>query len=787
MIEKEVPCWKHFYSMSFRTLVMMLCVSVSAWSENARKPGDPLIELFSTYSIPAPITPNTKGRESLRGRVCRALGWLRHPKAASKIAADWIVRDFSDRSPKEHKNLQDRFAGIARKNPPLFVHSFYGKILAQDKRLIGLTCAQLQRWAGTHLVGKDFPFPACHERDRRAWFLSLLSSQDFILSRLKAYGVTDVPTGALKSMFQNAVAIGDFLGALAVGLSAREQFSDVLVLTEPFGVPAGPYACDHAIALASDLPLISTTFYYWYDFPTSPNQKSATATKWESVFSLMPPSTSGIHYENSAWYRKEWSDVAASGINTILPVYRGGPYGRFLYSDRGIVAMVQGLWALQSAQTPRIGLLLDGFTLGSRGNAKGEHIDLSTPRGALWLAAAVRNYYSLIPEPLRANVEGKILVGLKSLTQARSISVFGMERFRAEHHKVFGSEPYVIFPTEEVVTHVLRGNPPSVQNATNRLINGVPTVDVILGMLSSEAVSRKLGRTSLDYAQYFHKYVCTYSRLIGDHIGDWWMAKTKDTKESCMRALFQVCYHNNLERLRSRLLGTPPQYTWTDPIAEEWEKELVAHLTDYYASDRFFDEKRGSRSELINALSVALLGRCPTAEETIKMASMFKTWDRRTAISYLMSDRHALRRLASSWHVDYLMTSPVTVSAEISWEGHVCSVTPGIPTIILGRNNRLLAKIMAKEPVITERKPGAVYTDRWEFVLKREQFPPIVHLESWNGYHDGTAISSTLEYGSRYLDLTRDYTKRYVRRFRERASQGSAERGISSVPAKKKK
>src|SRR5207249_1185477 len=54
---------------------------------------------------------------------------------------------------------------------------------------------------------------------------------------------------------------------------------------------------------------------------------------------------------------------------------------------------------------------------------------------------------------------------------------------------------------------------------------------------------------------------------------------------------------------------------------------------------------------------------------------------------------------------------------------------------------------------------GRTYQYRWEQTLKTDL--PIVLVPTWNDWAEGTTIEPAVEYGDRYLSMTRDYTARF--------------------------
>ncbi|MBP7052416.1 MAG: DUF5010 domain-containing protein [Phycisphaerae bacterium] len=65
--------------------------------------------------------------------------------------------------------------------------------------------------------------------------------------------------------------------------------------------------------------------------------------------------------------------------------------------------------------------------------------------------------------------------------------------------------------------------------------------------------------------------------------------------------------------------------------------------------------------------------------------------------------------------------------------------------------------VPGREPLIVERRDGRTYIDRWTKVLQLDPAarPWMVHVETWNEWHEGTDIAHSLEYGRSYIVLTR--------------------------------
>ena len=65
--------------------------------------------------------------------------------------------------------------------------------------------------------------------------------------------------------------------------------------------------------------------------------------------------------------------------------------------------------------------------------------------------------------------------------------------------------------------------------------------------------------------------------------------------------------------------------------------------------------------------------------------------------------------------------------------------------------------VPGRQPLIVERRDGQTYVDRWLKVLalNPKNRPWIVHVETWNEWHEGTDVAHCREYGRSYIVLTR--------------------------------
>jgi hypothetical protein len=94
--------------------------------------------------------------------------------------------------------------------------------------------------------------------------------------------------------------------------------------------------------------------------------------------------------------------------------------------------------------------------------------------------------------------------------------------------------------------------------------------------------------------------------------------------------------------------------------------------------------------------------------------------------------------------------------ATYSWGGAVSGPLIFRQVVALGPGYNDSA-VPGRKPLIVERRDGQTYIDRWLqlLALRADNRPWIVHVETWNEWHEGTDIANSHEYGRSYIVLTR--------------------------------
>ncbi len=99
-----------------------------------------------------------------------------------------------------------------------------------------------------------------------------------------------------------------------------------------------------------------------------------------------------------------------------------------------------------------------------------------------------------------------------------------------------------------------------------------------------------------------------------------------------------------------------------------------------------------------------------------------------------------------------------------------------------------------RAPLVRTRENGDFYRLGWERLLRMNPAtrPFLVHLETWNEYHEGTDIGESKEYGTLYLELTKKYAELFhakkrleaisvTPKFSEPSAVPGAEQGVAAI------
>ncbi|HYG36636.1 MAG TPA: DUF5010 domain-containing protein, partial [Clostridia bacterium] len=87
-----------------------------------------------------------------------------------------------------------------------------------------------------------------------------------------------------------------------------------------------------------------------------------------------------------------------------------------------------------------------------------------------------------------------------------------------------------------------------------------------------------------------------------------------------------------------------------------------------------------------------------------------------------------------------------------AWGGAISLRNPGVAALGPGYDH---SAVPGRTPLIVPREGGAFFERNWIGFLRAPS--RLVHVETWNEYHEGTDIAASKEYGRQYIELNRKY------------------------------
>ena len=207
--------------------------------------------------------------------------------------------------------------------------------------------------------------------------------------------------------------------------------------------PPGPYASQGGGSSFSTAQKLLTTYhFYWYDKFTGAHTSGGDGLQDHPPSLDKPP----FSWKSQAWFEKELADLAAAGIDVMLPVYWGFPNGdKNLneWSNGGLQTLVAAQRAVRAKglPAPRIGMFYDTSTL--QANPRGK-LDLTKDADREFFWGTVRDFYSLIPPDLRARIGGRPVVLFYAADFAAAHDPGAFASLRRRFKESFGEEPFLV-------------------------------------------------------------------------------------------------------------------------------------------------------------------------------------------------------------------------------------------------------------------------------------------------------------------------------------------------------
>ena len=181
---------------------------------------------------------------------------------------------------------------------------------------------------------------------------------------------------------------------------ARPALSLPAVSTEPLPVPAHrPQPLAHLIMARYD-------YRYQADPRKAAPVVGVTRSNGSTALAHHPLEGVGpwFSYDRADWHRGQLRELRRTGIDVILPEYRGDIRSRQLYADKGLRVLVSALQSLRQANQdyPLVSLYLDTASLTEMFG--GDKPDLKQPAVQSALYGMIRDFYQAVPAPFRNQV-----------------------------------------------------------------------------------------------------------------------------------------------------------------------------------------------------------------------------------------------------------------------------------------------------------------------------------------------------------------------------------------------
>ena len=125
----------------------------------------------------------------------------------------------------------------------------------------------------------------------------------------------------------------------------------------------------------------------------------------------------------------------------------------------------------------------------------------------------------------------------------------------------------------------------------------------------------------------------------------------------------------------------------------------------------------------------------------------------------------ARRRFVADFATDMFLVKhtgwPGRADASYTWGGALgLTLGDGVAGLGPGYDH---SAVPGRKPLVVRREDGRFYERQWSKLLRMQpkRRPWIVHVETWNEWHEGTDVARSQEYGDLYIRLTAKYAKMF--------------------------
>jgi hypothetical protein len=576
----------------------------------------------------------------------------------------------------------------------------------------------------------------------------------------------------------------DDFAVLAELLSSEAYFGFSPGLYERVGFewspPPGPFAAPVVAQRGAPAtfrtgdPVVTTTYFYWYDAASGAHVVNPDGS---DALTDHPPTPDGFSYRSTDWHAEQLRDMAAAGIDVVLPDYWGSPFSdrpvtapglhpdilqSIIASDLGLPRLVEARDRLvaEGLDPPCIGLFYDTSTLAGW-NPLRYAADLRTPEGQRWFYETIRDFFSQVPARDWACVDGKPIVFIYDLDFAPGVAESLFPAVRAMFFRDFGTDLFLVNNQRRQLLDLRSG--PDVDPWVDLLKQGTGFLPALGRFLASDAVAagddgfvqglygRLLGRGAEAGAEGF--WVRTLQANSRESVANAFV-----NSDEFLRRLVAGWYRAYLRRPGSLAeLAASPEVA--DSVQRMWWESPLAVLGDLLGGDEFFALSGGTADAWIDNLYQQVLLRSADPEGKLAWIRALARLPRSAVATLLLTSEEGYHTLAARWLYDYAgRSAPGEADATFTWGAARSPQYDAVAGIGPGYDDTAV-----RGPLSTQvpRDDGDRYRRAWESVLARSVRPWMVHVETWNEYHEATEIAASREYGRLYIDLTREYADRF--------------------------
>jgi hypothetical protein len=546
--------------------------------------------------------------------------------------------------------------------------------------------------------------------------------------------------------------------------------------------PPGPFAQNVAFqrgpqrTFATGDPVITTTYFYWYDVASGLNVFNADGS---SAITHHPPTLDGFSYKNPDWHEKQLRDMAAAGIDVALPVSYCTPFSDpevndpstlspgLLFTDVGVPPMVMARHRLvrEGVKAPSLGLFYDSTSLYDYENSKHYRVDMSTLGGKEWYYESIRNFFSHIPAEDWARIDGKVLIFLYHLGSGSGLDENLMAFIHARFLQDFGIDVYLVAPDETLAPGIAfsAASKPWVD-----LLQQKDALGVLGDMLASAEFYTAAGGNDGGFIDRM------YDKLLDRPADPYGRASWLYTLSNVPRrqAVDQFLYSD--ESLRILVAGWYRRYLRRlDPLAQLAASDEITPLVQRLANrddalivlahllagPEFYSASGGTDAALVENLYQRILERAAEPDGKAYWLNRLANVSREGMIIEFLHTNESYELLVGGWLRYYLGHYwGGRVDAEYDWGGALGPVYRDVAALGAGYDQ---SAARDRPTLIVPRDGGDRYRGVWTEFLAMNPRPWLVHLETWDELIEGSDLCETQEFGRLYIDLTRQYADQF--------------------------